>query len=68
MSGEQIYNSLCKASDLDAAVSRLSREDLATVAEYISDQEPFGGVPAQVFGVVTAKLNPPKRKRKGVQS
>lgn len=62
MTGQTIYMRLCGASDLDAAVSQLSREDLAAVAEYISEMEPAGGVPAQVFGVVTAKLQGKKKK------
>lgn len=57
MSGEAIYHELCEASDLDAAVSRLNRDELAEVAEYLSGLEPRGGVPSQVFGVVTAKLS-----------
>jgi hypothetical protein len=57
MSGEAIYREICQASDLDAAVSRLDRDALAEVAEYLSGLEPRGGVPSQVFGVVSAKLS-----------
>ena len=67
MTGEAIYMALCGASDLDQAVSRLDREELAEVAEYISNLRPRGGVPSQVFGVVSAKLskNSKRKKRAG---
>ena len=60
--GRQLYQHVCEAESLDAAVSRLTREELAEVAEYLSDLRPAGGVPSQVFGMVSAALSPPKNK------
>lgn len=65
MNGEQIYHSLCKARSLDAAVSRLSRAQLAEVAAHLGGMHPSGGVPAQVWGMVAARLStPPKTARR----
>lgn len=61
MNGEQIYHQLCKARSLDAAVSRLSRKDLAEVAAHLSALHPSGGVPAQVWGMVSARLSAPRK-------
>jgi hypothetical protein len=60
--GREIYRTLCEDESLDAAVSRLSREDLAEVAEYLADLSPAGGVPSQVWGAVSARLVPRKSK------
>lgn len=71
MSGEEIYHSLCQARSLDAAVSRLSREDLAAVATHLSSLHPSGGVPAQVWGMISARLGevrPSKRSKGGKNS
>ena len=65
MSGEAIYHHLCKARSLDAAVTRLSREDLAAVATHLSGLHPSGGVPAQVWGMVSSRMevaDKPKRR------
>lgn len=60
--GREIYRAICEDESLDAAVSRLSREDLAEVAEYLADLSPAGGVPSQVWGAVSARLVPRKRQ------
>ena len=65
--GREIYRELCEARGLDAAVSLLSRDDLAEVAEYLADLAPAGGVPSQVWGAVSAAITAgakPKRKAK----
>ena len=62
MSGRDIYHNLCAATNLDAAVSLLSREDLAEAAQYLSELKPTGGVPAQIFGMISARLSPPTCK------
>ena len=54
--GEAIYQRLCRARNLDAAVSRLSCEELAEVALTLSGMSPTGGVPAQIFGMISARL------------
>jgi hypothetical protein len=64
MSGEAIYQKLCTARNLDAAVSRLSCGELAEVAETLSKMNPTGGVPAQVFGMVAARLGATESRRK----
>ena len=69
MSGEAIYHSICAATNLDAAVSRLSRGELAEAAQYLSGLKPTGGVPAQIFGMVSARLSaPPRKARKAKHS
>lgn len=60
--GRDLYREICEAENLDAAVSRLSRDELAEVAEYLADLTPAGGIPSQVWGLVCARLAPPKRK------
>jgi hypothetical protein len=60
--GREIYRKVCEAESLDAAVSQLTREELAELAEYLSDLRPAGGVPSQVWGMVSAALSPPKNK------
>lgn len=64
MSGREIYHLVCADTNLDAAVSRLSREDLAEAAQYLSDIGPTGGVPAQIFGMISARLSAPIKRRK----
>jgi hypothetical protein len=61
--GRDIYRAICEAANLDAAVSLLSRDDLAEVAEYLSDLSPAGGVPSQVWGMVSARLAGRKTRR-----
>lgn len=65
MSGSEIYAEICAASNLDAAVSRLTRGELAELAVHLSGLRPTGGVPAQVFGMVSARLDAAGRRRKG---
>jgi len=67
MSGREIYQELCEAASLDAAVSRLSRDDLAAVAEYLADLRPAGGVPSQVWGAVSAALVKDGKRRKATR-
>lgn len=55
--GREIYRELCEARALDAAVAQLSRDALAEVAEYLADLAPAGGVPSQVWGVVSARIS-----------
>lgn len=63
--GRKIYHGLCEAESLDAAVSRLTRDELAEVAEYLAEMAPKGGLPSQVWGAVAVALNPGGRgKRK----
>ncbi|MBK1884115.1 hypothetical protein JIN85_16970 [Luteolibacter pohnpeiensis] len=57
MSGRSLYKQVCEASNLDAAVSQLNRDELAELAEYISKLKPRGGVPAQVSGMVAARIS-----------
>jgi hypothetical protein len=63
--GESLYQGLCRARSLDAAVARMGREDLAEVAVYLSGIKPTGGVPAQIMGMVSARLGEtePKKRR-----
>lgn len=56
MKPRAIYQKLCEASNLDAAVALLTGEELTAVAEYIAKLKRGGGVPAQIFGVISAKL------------
>lgn len=56
MSGSRVFQRICKSASLDAAVARLSAAELAEVAEYLSGLGAAGGVPAQVFGMVSARL------------
>lgn len=68
--GRAIYQQLCEAKSLDAAVSRLSRDQLAEVAAFLGELKPAGGVPAQVWGAVSARLAPvpkPKARRRRAQ-
>lgn len=61
-----IYQTLCEASNLDAAVAALAAEELSSVAQYLSKLKPTGGVPAQVWGMVSARLGSmAKPERKG---
>lgn len=66
MSAAKLYQRVCKAASLDAAVAKLSEGELTDLAEYLSGLEPTGGIPAQVFGMVTARLGGGKRKEKEV--
>lgn len=52
-----LYRRLCDAPDLDAAASKLSIDDLTKVAEHIEKLPKGGGVPAQIGGVITAKIH-----------
>lgn len=61
MSGRELYHRICEADSIDAEVARLSREDLAEVAEYLADMDPQGGVPAQIWGAVSARLAPRRK-------
>ena len=63
MSGREIYHRICEAASIDAEVSRMSRAELAEVAEYLADIDPTGGVPSQIWGAVSARLSP-RRSRK----
>ena len=54
--GKAIYQRLCAARSLDAAVSRLTCGELAAVAETLAGMQPTGGVPAQIFGMIAARL------------
>ena len=58
MKPAKIYQRLCEASDLDAAVKALSHGELTKVAEYVASLSPSGGLPAQVWGVIQKALNP----------
>jgi hypothetical protein len=67
--GEDIYRRICRARNLDEAVRALTTEDLVAVAEYLAGVGADGGIPAQVMGMVSARLNQaatrkPKRRRK----
>lgn len=53
----EIYRKLCESNNLDAAVSRLSCDDLAAVAQYIAKLKPSGGLPSQVWGSVQQALD-----------
>ena len=66
MTGREIYQRICEQPDIDAAVSRLPCGHLATLAEYLAKLRPAGGVPSQVWGVVSAKLTakPEGKKRR----
>lgn len=57
MKPAKLYQRLCSAPDLDAAAATLSITELAAVAEYIASLPRGGGVPAQIGGVITAKIN-----------
>ncbi len=57
MSGKRAFEVLCKAASLDSAVEKLTEAELLNLAEYLSELKPEGGIPAQVFGMVTARLN-----------
>jgi hypothetical protein len=56
MKPRAIYQKLCEACNLDAAVDALTGEELTAVAAYIAGLKRGGGVPAQIFGVISAKL------------
>lgn len=58
MKGRDLYHRICDADSIDAEVSRMSRDELAEVAEYLADIGARGGVPAQVWGAVSARLAP----------
>jgi hypothetical protein len=55
---------LCESRNLDAAVARVPREALAELAEYLSGLRPTGGIPAQIFGMVSARLGEEDTRRK----
>lgn len=57
MKGAKIFQRICKCASLDNAVSALTDAELSAVAEYLSDLRPTGGIPAQVFGMVSARLS-----------
>jgi hypothetical protein len=59
MNGEKIYRRICDADSIDAAVARLSRDALAAVAEHLAAMGAKGGIPAQIWGVVSARLSAP---------
>jgi hypothetical protein len=61
MNARELYHRICEADSVDAEVSQLSREDLAAVAEYLADMDPQGGVPAQIWGAVAARLAPRRK-------
>lgn len=63
MKGRELYHQICDADSIDAAVSRLSRDELAEVAEYLADIGATGGVPAQIWGAVAARLAPRERRK-----
>lgn len=56
MTGAKIFQRICKSASLDKAVAALTAAELSAVAEYLSDLKPTGGIPAQVFGMVSARL------------
>lgn len=69
IAGEDIYRRICRARSLDVAVQSLTTEDLVAVAEYLAGVGADGGIPAQVMGMVSGRLNQaatrkPKRRRK----
>lgn len=66
MSGSKLFQRVCKAKSLDEAVRSLSQADLGELAEYLSELKPEGGIPSQVFGMVTAALGKAPRKAKEV--
>lgn len=55
MSGRKIYQQICEAPDLAAAVSRLSCEELAAAAQYVATLK-GRGISAQVWGVIQDAL------------
>lgn len=55
MKPRQIYLHLCEAPDLSAAVSRLSCDELAAVAQYLA-RLAGRGISAQVWGAVRSAL------------
>lgn len=57
MSVARLYSTICKAASLDTAIANLTDAELVELAEYLSNMKPKGGIPAQVFGMVTARLN-----------
>ena len=63
MNPREIYQRLSEAANLDAAVAALSPSALTGVAAYISGLPRGGGVPAQIFGVVSAKLGSGKARK-----
>lgn len=63
MNGREIYLRICDAGSIDAEVSRLSRDELAAVTEYLSDIDLTGGVPAMIWGAVRAAMVPLFRQR-----
>lgn len=62
MKPADIYQKLCSAADLDAAIFALAPAELTAVAEHISRLPRGGGIPAQIFGAVSARLGQGKRK------
>lgn len=56
-SGKAIYQDLCAAGNLDTAVQDLASEDVTSVAEYLSGLKKRGGIPAQVWGLVSTRLS-----------
>jgi hypothetical protein len=63
MNGRELYHRICEADSMDAEVSRLSREELTKVTEYLAETGARGGVPAQVWGAVSARLLPRQRRK-----
>lgn len=56
--GKEIYQRLCSAGHLDTAVEDLTAEELTAVSEYLATINKRGGVPAQIWGLVSARLSP----------
>ena len=67
--GETIYQRICRSGNLDSAVSKLEAGELTELAEYLAGMGVKGGIPAQVMGMVSARLSEPaagnsKRRKK----
>lgn len=62
-SGESTYRALCGASHLEAAVRRLTAQELTDVAEYIGGLPPGGGIPSMVWGAVQGELGRARHQR-----
>ena len=63
MTGRELYRKICEAGNLDGEVSRLTRDELAAVTEFLADLQPAGGVPSQVWGMVSARLVPQAERK-----
>ena len=56
-SGSRIYQSLCKAGDIDHALRELTIDQLTNVASYLGNGMcNHGGIPAMVWGAVQCEL------------